>query len=129
MRKPTQLIVNNVLCPTTTRDRYYSYPEELRETLTMADGTMVEEVVGIVQHIGYSYDKMDDGTYKLLLSTIRGGGVKTVSYLPDDLSDNGLVTSRFIVESITQPTLQFYLGGVPRWHNFGFTLREAEPHA
>lgn len=128
MSKPTQLIVNNVLCPTTTRDRYYSYPELLRETLTMADGTMVEEVVGVVQRIGYSYDKMDDATYKLLLSAVRGGGVKTVAYLPDDLSGE-LVTSRFIVESITQPTLQFYLGGVPRWHNFGFVLREAEPHA
>lgn len=128
MSKPTQLIVNNVLCPTTTRDRYYSYPELLRETLTMADGTMVEEVVGVVQRIGYSYDKMDDETYKLLLSAVRGGGVKTVAYLPDDLSEE-LVTSRFIVESITQPTLQFYLGGVPRWHNFGFVLREAEPHA
>lgn len=128
MSKPIQLTINNVLCPTTTRDRYYSYPEVLRETLTMADGTMVEEVVGIVQRIGYSYDKMDDETYKLLLGVVRGGGVKTVAYLTDDLSGE-LVTSRFIVESITQPTLQFYKGGVPRWHNFGFVLREAEPHA
>lgn len=128
MSKPIQLIVNNVLCPTTTRDRYLSYPDELRELLTMSDGTMVEEVVGVVQRISYSYDKMDDGTFKLLLAAIRGGGVKTVTYLPDDLSEE-LVTSRFLVESITQPTLQFYRDGVPRWHNFGFTLREAEPHA
>lgn len=128
MSKPIQLVINEARCPTTTQDRYYSYPEELKETLTMADGTMVEEVVGIVQHIGYSYDKMDDETYKLLLGAIRGGGLKTVSYLPDDLSEE-LVTSQFIVDSITQPTLQFYMNGVPRWHNFGFTLREAEPHA
>lgn len=128
MSKPIQLIINDVRCPTTTRDRYQSYPQTLKETLTMADGTMVEEVVGIVQRISYVYDKMEDGTYKELLAALRGGGVKTVSYLPDDGSTE-LVTSRFIVESMTQPTLQFYLNQTPRWHNVGFTLREAEPHA
>lgn len=126
--KPIQLIINDVRCPTTTRDRYQSYPQTLKETPAMADGTMTEEVVGIVQRISYVYDKMDDATYKALLTALRGGGVKTVSYLPDDGSTE-LVTSRFLVESITQPTLQFYLDGVPRWHNVGFTLREAEPHA
>lgn len=126
--KPTQLIINGVRCPGTTRDRYASYPETLRESLTMCDGTMVEEVVGIVQRISYSYDKMPDATYKALLSAVRGGGVKTVSYLPDDTSTE-LVTSDFLVESITQPTLQFYRDGLPRWHNFGFTLREVRPHA
>lgn len=127
MSKPTQLIVENVLCPPTTQDRYQSYPEDLKETLEMADRSMVEELAGVVQIISYSYDKMDDGTYRQLLAAVRGGGVKTVSYLPDNGDE--LVTSRFLVTSITQPTLQFYKGGLPRWHNFGFTLREAEPHA
>lgn len=126
--KPTQLIVEGVYCPCTTRDRYHSYPEEQRELLTMSDRTMVEEVVGVVQRISYSYDKMPDETYRALLAAIRGGGAKTVSYLPDT-GDTELVTSQFLVESITQPTLQFYKDGIPRWHNFGFTLREAEPHA
>ena len=128
MSKPIQLIINDIRCPTTTRDRYVSYPQELKELLGMADGTMVEEVVGVVQRISWSYDKMDDSTYQQLLRVVRGGGVKTVSYLPDDGSSD-LVTSRFLVESIQQPTLQFYLDGRPRWHNFGFVLREAEPHA
>ena len=35
--KPIQLIINGVRCPTTTRDRYHSYPETQRELLTMAD--------------------------------------------------------------------------------------------
>lgn len=126
--KPTQLIINGVRCPATTRDLYQSYPEDQKELLTMADRTMVEEVVGVVQRISYSYDKMDDDTYKALLAALRGGGVKTVSYLPDDTSTE-LVTSRFLVTSISQPSLQFYIDGKPRWHNFGFTLREAEPHA
>lgn len=128
MSKPIQLIVENILCPTTTRDRYQSYPEDLKETLVMADRSMVEEMAGVVQVISYSYDKMDDETYRLLMAAIRGGGVKSVSYLPDDTSTE-LVSSKFLVTGITQPTLQFYRGGVPRWHNFGFTLREAEPHA
>lgn len=126
MSKPIQLIVNHVLCPTTTRDRYSCYPESLRELLTMCDGTMAEEVVGTVQRITYSYDKMDDGTYRQLLAAIRGGGVKTVSYLADDSDE--LKTGEFLVDSITQPTLQFYLGGQPRWHNISFTLREVAPH-
>lgn len=126
--KPVQLIVSGVTCPTATRDRYVSYPEELRELLPMADGTMVEEVVGIVQRISYSYDKMSDTTYKALLAAVQGGGEKTVSYLPNDGSTE-LVTSQFLVESITRPTLQFYRDGLPRWHNFGFTLREVRPHA
>lgn len=128
MSKPTQLIINGVRCPCTTRDRYASYPYEIKERLTMADGTMVEEIVGIVQRISYSYDKMDDATYKALLAAVRGGGEKEVSYLPDDTSTE-LAAGRFLVESVTQPTLQFYVGGVPRWHNFGFTLREVSPHA
>lgn len=128
MSKMTQLIVDGVVCPPTTRGRYYSYPEELKELLTMADGTMVEEVVGVIQRISYSYDQLPDETYAALLAAVRGGGVKVVNYLPDDGSTE-LVTGKFLVESIAQPTLSFFLGGKPRWHNFGFTLREAEPHA
>ena len=125
---PIQLIIDGVKCPATTRDRYSCYPETQRELLTMADRTMVEEVVGTVQRISWSYGALDDGTYQALLAAVRGGGEKVVSYLPDDGSTE-LVTSRFLVENIQQPTLNFYINQRPRWHNFGFTLREVEPHA
>lgn len=128
MSKPIQLIINDIRCPTTTRDRYQAPPIDYKELLQVADRSWTEEVVGTGTRIIYSYDKMDDSTYQQLLRVVRGGGVKTVSYLPDDGSSD-LVTSRFLVESIQQPTLQFYLDGRPRWHNFGFVLREAEPHA
>lgn len=128
-KKPTQLIIENVALPATTHDRYMSYPLDLKELLQMADGTQCEELVGVVQCIVYSYDKMPDETYRAVLKALRGGGAKTVAYLPDNSETGELVTGRFLVDSITQPTLQFYMDGQPRWHNFGFTLREAEPHA
>lgn len=128
-KKPTQLIIENVVLPATTHDRYLCYPQDIKELLQVADGTQCEEMVGTVQRIVYSYDKMPDETYRAVLRALRGGGEKTVAYLPDDSETGELVTSRFLVESITQPSLQFYLGESPRWHQLGFVLREAEPHA
>lgn len=128
MSKPIQLIINDVKCPTTTRDRYSATPVDHRELLQMADRSWSEEVIGTGLRITYSYDKMADSVYQELLSVLRGGGVKTVSYLPDDGSTE-LVTSRFLVETLPRPTLQFYLNQTPRWHNVAFTLIEVEPHA
>lgn len=126
-KKPTQLIVSDVACPPTTRDRYQAYELELKELLTMADFSMTEEVVGLAWRIVYSYDRMSDETYKALRSVLRGGGVKQVSFLPNDTSTE-LQAGEFLVESITQPTLQFFVDGKPVWHNFGFVLREETPH-
>lgn len=127
-KKPIQLIINDVRCPTTTRDRYHATPVDYKELLQMADRSWSEEVVGTSTRIVYSYDKMEDGTYQELLRVLRGGGVKTVSYLPDD-GTTGLVTSQFLVETLPNPTLQFYINQTPRWHNVAFTLIEVRPHA
>lgn len=128
MSKPIQLIINGVRCPTTTRDRYSATPVDYRQLLQMADMSWSEEVIGIGTRISYSYDKMGDGTYQELLKALRGGGVKTVSYLPDD-GTTELVTSEFLVETMPRPTLQFYINQTPRWHNVAFTLIEVRPHA
>ena len=128
MSKPIQLIINGVRCPTTTRDRYSATPIDYKELLQMADKSWSEEVVGTLTHISYSYDKMDDGTYQEILKALRGGGVKTVSYLPDD-GTTELVPSEFLVETMPRPTLQFYINQTPRWHNVAFTLIEVRPHA
>lgn len=127
MSKPIQLIINDVAAPTTTRDRYQSYEVEAKEILTMADYSATEEIAGYVQKIVYSYDKMDDATYQALRAALYSKGPKTVSYLPDN-GTTELITSQFLVESITPATLQFYLNGVPRWHGLGFVLREVRPH-
>lgn len=127
MSKPIQLIINDVLVPTITRDRYRSYPSKLRMQIDMISGRRTEEERGDVQIIEYSYDKMDDATYRAVMAALRSSGTKTVSYLPDNGDE--LRTSQFLVQSITQPSLSFYIGGVPKWHNFGFVLREVKPHA
>ncbi len=127
MSKPIQLIINGVLLPTTTHDRYKCYEEDLKEQIKMISGRIVEEVQGTVQKIAYSYDYMGDAKCREVLQALRGRGVKTVSYLPDDGDE--LRTSTFLVESITQPTLAFFDGGVAKWHNLAFSLREVRPHA
>ena len=54
--KPTQIIVNGLKLPFTSRDKY-SCPEEiLREQITMISGRMVEEVRGKIWRPSYSYD-------------------------------------------------------------------------
>ena len=128
MSKPIQLIINDVRCPTTTRDRYHATPVDYKELLQMADRSWSEEVVGTGTRIVYSYDKMEDGTYQELLRVLRGGGVKKVSYLPDD-GTTELRQSDFLVETLPNPTLQFYINQTPRWHNVAFTLIEVRPHA
>lgn len=127
MSKPIQLIINGVLLPTTTRDRYRCYPDDLKEQSEMISGRMTEEVRGTVQKIEYSYDYMEDAQYREVLGALRSRGAKTVAYLPDDGDE--LVTSAFLVESITPPTLAFFWDGTAKWHNLAFTLREVRPHA
>lgn len=126
-KKLTQLIVGGAVCPPTTHDCYQAYEVELKELLSMADASMTEEVVGLAWRIVYSYDRMSDETYTALRTALRGGGVKQVSFLPNDTGTE-LLGGEFFVESITQPTLQFFVGGKPVWHNFGFVLREVTPH-
>ncbi len=127
MSMPIQLIINDILIPTTTHDRYQCYEEELKVQLTMISGRMVEEVRGVVQKIVYSYDYMEDDKCREVLGVLRAKGTKTVAYLPDDGSE--LVTSVFLVESLTPPTLAFFRNGAAKWHNLSFVLREVRPHA
>ena len=125
--KPVQLIINEVVFPTTTFDRYRCYPAELKEQLVMIAGNVVEEIRGTVQMIEYSYDAMEDAKYKAVMSALRSKSPLSVAYLPDD-GTSQLITSKFIVESFEPPYLSFYEGGVPKWHNLAFVLREERPH-
>jgi hypothetical protein len=92
----------------------------------MISGRMVEELQGNVQKVEYSYDYMGDEKCKEVLAALRSPGAKVVAYLPDNGTE--LITSKFFVESITPPSLAFYKGNVPKWHNLAFVLREVKPH-
>ncbi len=122
----TQLIINGILLPETSRDKYQCYPGELSVNVEMISGRTVREVRGHVQYIVWSYDYMGNELWRQLAQVLRSNTSITVAYLPDDGDE--LVSGEFLVESITQPTFAFSRGGVGLWHNVGFTLREVRPH-
>ena len=107
----TQLIINGIYLPETSRDKYQCYPGELSVN---------------VQMITWSYDYMGNALWRQLAAVLRSGKAFPVVYLPDD-SDT-MATGTFLVESMTQPTYAFSRNGVGLWHNVGFTLREVTPH-
>lgn len=121
-----QLIINGILLPETSRDKYQCYPGELSVNVEMISGRMVREVRGHVQYIVWSYDYMGNELWRQLAQVLRSNTSFTAAYLPDDGDE--LVSGEFLVESITQPTFAFSRGGVGLWHNVGFTLREVRPH-
>lgn len=122
----TQLIINGILLPETSRDKYQCYPGELSVNVEMISGRTVREVRGHVQYIVWSYDYMGNELWRQLAQVLRSNTSITVAYLPADGDE--LVSGEFLVESITQPTFAFSRGGVGLWHNVGFTLREVRPH-
>lgn len=122
----TQLIINGIYLPETSRDKYQCYPEELSVNVAMISGRTVREVRGHVQMISWSYDYMGNDQWRQLAAVLRSGGAFPVVYLPDDSDE--MVSGTFLTESVTQPTFAFSKGGVGLWHNVGFTLREVSPH-
>lgn len=122
----TQLIIDGILLPETSRDKYQCYPGELSVNVEMISGRMVREVRGHVQYIVWSYDYMGNALWRQLAQVLRRNKPFPVVYLPDD--SDSMVTGTFLTEAITQPTYAFSKGGVGLWHKVGFTLREVRPH-
>lgn len=123
----TQLIIDDVLFPMSTHDRYSAYEEVLTEVLEMSDRSVVEEVSGKIWRIAYEYDYMGVDKLRECLAVLRSGGVHQVAFLPDNGDE--LISSQFLVESLSYPSLAFVRGGVGRWHSLTFALREVRPHA
>ena len=126
MSKFIQLIIDNTLFPTSTHDNYSAYEVELKEQLEMADRSITEETNGWIWKVEYSYDYMGMEKLRECLGVLRAGGVHTVSFVPDDRDEP--VTSQFIVESLTAPSLAFVRAGLGKWHHISFTMREVAPH-
>lgn len=122
----TQLIINDIVLPETSHDKYECYPASLSAQIDMISGRRVSEIRGTVQMVRYRYDYMGNTMMRTLLAALRSGTPLDVQYLPDD--SDVMKSGRFWVESMTQPTYAFSKSGVPYWHNVEFTLREAEPH-
>lgn len=123
----TQVILNgSIALPETSRDKYRCYPATLGQQVEMISGRMVLEERGHVQMVEYAYDYMGNTLMRQALTVLRSGKSFPVAYLPDEGDE--LVSSTFLTESITQPTMAFSKSGVPYWHGFSFTLREVKPH-
>lgn len=122
----TQLIIDGIYLPETSRDKYRCYPAQLGEQVDMISGRRVLEVRGQVQMIEYEYDYMGNSLMRQVNSVLRSGQSFTVAYLPDDGDE--LVVSTFLTQDFPMPTFAFSRGGVPYWHNISFVLREVKPH-
>ena len=68
----TQLIVNGIYLPETSKDKYQCYPGELSVNVEMISGRTVREVRGHVQMITWSYDYMGNTLWRQLAAVLRG---------------------------------------------------------
>lgn len=126
----TQLILNGILLPQASFDKYSCGEEALTRQVTMVSGRVVLERIGTkykVWKARWSYDYLEDEIARPVLEALRSGGPLLASVLPDNGGE--LVTSSFIVESMTDPTFLIDDGDRAVWHGLGFTLREERPHA
>ena len=105
-----QLILNGILLPESSKDRFSCWVETR----------------GKIWKASYSFDYMGNEKLRQVLAVLRSGGPFLASVLPDNSDE--MVSSYFLLDSITQPTFAFSKGGVGLWHNLAFTLREVEPH-
>lgn len=122
----TQIILDTVYLPITSRDKYSCYEKNLSQQVEMISGRVVEELRGKVYVAEYSYDYMGNDMMRKVLAVLRKGGPFNAFVLPDH-SDQ-LVAGRFICTALSNPTIAFFRGGVPYWHNISFTIREEAPH-
>ena len=121
------LIISGIYCPEPDFDGYRAWEDTLLEQVPMISGRLVEEVRGKVWRIDYSSARMSDSVTRQLLSALRSSGSKAIGFLPDN--GDALLSSTFLVESLTPPVLSFFDGTEPVWTGLSFSLREVRPHA
>lgn len=125
-----QIVIGDVRLPETSRDRY-SCPETLLDVQAeMNSGRVVIETRGKVWKPSYSYDYMGKDLMRRALAVLRSGAPFVATVLPDNSDET--ITSTFVVESMTQPSMAFSKRKGDResafWHQISFTLREERPH-
>lgn len=126
MREITQIILDGVRLPMSSRDRYACWEDVLSVSLEMIAGNVVREIRGKVWRASYTFDTMDNDLLRQVLEVLRRGDSFPAAVLPDN--GDALIASQFHCESLTPPTFAFSDGGEPIWHNLAFTLREVDPH-
>lgn len=128
MKKTPQLIINGIELPFVSNDRYQAYEDELGVVETMADGSSVFEIQGMVWRAHYSCDKLPDQTLRALLPLLRRKQELSVFFIPEGEQD--MQTAVMFCEDLqTRPSVAFAKDGTPVWHNLSFKLREVYAHA
>lgn len=125
-----QIIIGDVSLPEVSRDNYACWEDMLSVQVDMISGRRVIEQRGKVWKVAYSYDYMGNELLRRLLAVLRGDTPIVATVLPDNSDEP--ITSNFVVESMSQPTMAFSKrrGDTEAafWHRIGFTLREEKPH-
>ena len=85
----TQLIINSVVLPKTSGDKYRCYPTKLTEQLEMISGRVVTEIRGTVQVIRYAYRMPDVPEYNFAYKAACGSNPPADGMLPDSSADTG----------------------------------------
>ncbi|NBI08651.1 hypothetical protein D1641_01275 [Colidextribacter sp. OB.20] len=112
--------------PNVSFDQYSCWEDMLSVQVDMISGRRVVEERGLIWRVSVSYDYLTDSVLRAALAILRSGAPFIASVLPD--SRDTPVTSRFLVESLTQPKLLAFDSSKPIWHGLAFSLREEEPH-
>lgn len=125
-----QIRIGNVSLPETSRDKYSCWEDTLDVQRDMISGRRVIETRGKVWKASYRYDYMGNDLLRKALAVLRSGAPFIATVLPDNSDQT--VTSTFVVESMTQPSMAFSRrkgdAEAAFWHNISFVLREETPH-
>ncbi|WP_160662588.1 hypothetical protein [Colidextribacter sp. OB.20] len=125
--EPAQINLGGGLpMPNVSFDQYSCWEDMLSVQVDMISGRRVVEERGLIWRVSVSYDYLTDSVLRAALAILRSGAPFIASVLPD--SRDTPVTSRFLVESLTQPKLLAFDSSKPIWHGLAFSLREEEPH-
>lgn len=122
----TQIILNGTYLPQRSNDQYACWEDLLGEQLTMISGRVVFECRGKVWRAKCSYDLLQDDVYRAALAVLRSGEPFQAAVLPDNGDE--MVSSIFMVESLTPATFAFSDGGKAVWRGLAFQIREVDPH-
>ena len=104
-----QLILNGILLPESSKDRFSCWEEDLSVQVDMISGRRVVETRGKIWKASYSFDYMGNEKLRQVLAVLRSGEPFLASVLPDNSDE--MVSSYFLLDSITQPTFAFSKGG------------------
>ena len=121
-----QIILNGILLPQASFDKYACWEEVLSVQKEMISGRMIMETRGKIWRISYAYDYMGNELMRMALAVLRSGAPFIATALPDN-SDETITTS-FICTRLDPPKMAFSRKDNAYWHKIGFELREERPH-